>query len=71
MYGDSPRAEVPEDQKPYSFIHQPVFPRIAIVLAGPIMNLILAFFIFFGMGLYGHPRTAAILGDHKNRSNNL
>lgn len=63
MYGDNPRAEIPEDQKAYSFMHQPVFPRMAIVLAGPVMNLILAFFIFFGMGLYGQPQTTATLGD--------
>ena len=33
MYGDDPTANIPEEQKKYSFLHKPVWPRIAIVLA--------------------------------------
>ena len=65
MYGDNPTAEVPEAEKKYSFIHQPVWPRIAIVLAGPIANLILAFVIFFVIGLSGETQVASTLGDIK------
>jgi regulator of sigma E protease len=63
MFGDNPTAIVPPDQQAYSFIHKPVFQRIAVVLAGPIMNLILAFFVFWGIGLYGEPQVAPVLGD--------
>ncbi len=63
MFGDNPTAVVPLEEQPYSFIHKPVLPRIAIVVAGPIMNLILALFVFLGIGLYGEPQTEAQLGD--------
>lgn len=63
MYGDNPTAVIPPEEQKYSFIHQPVLPRIAIVLAGPVMNLFLALVVFFGIGLYGEPHTAAVLGD--------
>lgn len=65
MYGDNPTAEVPEEQKAYSFIHKPVWPRIAIVLAGPMANLLLALVIFFIIGLSGETQVAATLGDIK------
>lgn len=65
MYGDNHNAEIPEDQKPFAFLHQPVWPRIAIVLAGPMANLILALIIFFVIGLTGETQMSATLGDIK------
>lgn len=65
MFGDNPTAKVPEEEKKYAFIHQPVWPRIAIVLAGPLANLILAFLIFFVIGLTGETQIASVLGDIK------
>src|SRR6185437_12279818 len=38
MYGDDPSAEVPVDQQPYAFLYKPVMQRVAVVLAGPVMN---------------------------------
>lgn len=63
MFGDNPTAEIPKDEQKYSFIHQPVFPRIAVVIAGPLMNLVLALFVFFCIGLYGEPQISPTLGD--------
>lgn len=63
MFGDNPLAQVSPEEQKYSFIHKPVSARIAIVLAGPLMNLVLAFFVFFGIGLYGEPQISAELGD--------
>src|SRR4051812_27410926 len=37
MYGDDPSATIPVEEQKYSFTHQHVIPRIAIVLAGPAM----------------------------------
>ncbi len=65
MFGDNPTAVIPPEEQKYSFIHQPVLPRIAVVIAGPLMNLILALFVFLGIGLYGEPQIAPILGDIK------
>ncbi len=49
MYGDEPDAEVPEAERPYSFNYKPLPYRTAIVLAGPLMNLLLPFAVFFLM----------------------
>ena len=46
MFGDEPGADIPEDQKPFSFTHKPVGQRIGVVLAGPLMNLFFAVFLF-------------------------
>jgi regulator of sigma E protease len=46
MLGEEPDSEVSEEELEHSFSHQPVFKRVAIVLAGPLSNLILAIFIF-------------------------
>src|ERR1043166_750757 len=37
MFGDDPSAEVPSDQRQYSFLHKPIPQRFAVVLAGPLM----------------------------------
>jgi RIP metalloprotease RseP len=41
MYGDDPTEELPEEEKKYSFLHQPVWRKSAIAAAGPIANFIL------------------------------
>ncbi|MEQ1664659.1 MAG: RIP metalloprotease RseP [Bdellovibrionales bacterium] len=66
MYGDDPSAEVPEDQKKYSFLHKPVWPRIAIVVAGPLMNLFFAIFVFAIVGFIGENFPSSQLGDIEN-----
>lgn len=63
MYGDDPTAEIPEDQKKYSFLHKPVWPRIAIVLAGPLMNFFFAIFIFAIIGMIGESVPGTQIGD--------
>lgn len=68
MYGDDPTAEVPEDQKKYSFLHKPVWPRIAIVLAGPLMNLFFAMFVFAAVGMLGEDTSGNRIGDIETNS---
>ncbi|MBX7230484.1 MAG: RIP metalloprotease RseP [Bdellovibrionales bacterium] len=63
MFGDDPTKEISEQEKKYSFLHQPVLPRIAIVLAGPLMNLLFAFLLFIFIGLNGEPLPGPYLGD--------
>lgn len=46
MYGDDPTADIPADQVRYAFLRKPIAQRFAIVLAGPMMNLFFAIFIF-------------------------
>jgi len=44
--GEDPEDELSEEEIPFSFGFQPVWKRAAIVVAGPVFNLVLAFLIF-------------------------
>jgi regulator of sigma E protease len=68
MYGDDPTAEIPEAEKKYSFLHKPVWPRIAIVLAGPLMNLFFAIVIFAAIGAIGEDVPSSQIGDIKEQT---
>lgn len=63
MYGDDPSADIPADQKQFSFLHKPVWPRMAIVLAGPLMNLFFAILVFAAVALLGEEVQGPQLGD--------
>lgn len=45
--GEEPGEELSEEDRPRSFQNQPVLKRAAIVIAGPVFNLVLAYLIFF------------------------
>ncbi len=63
MYGDDVTAEVPESEKAFSFSHKPVFQRIGVVLAGPMMNFFFAILIFFYVAMAGEQMRAPVVGD--------
>lgn len=63
MFGDDPSADVGSDQRAYAFLHKPVGQRIAVVLAGPLMNLFFAIVLFTGVALIGEQALAPKLGD--------
>jgi regulator of sigma E protease len=44
--GEEPGEEISEEDKPRAFNNQPVWKRAAIVVAGPVFNLVLAYIIF-------------------------
>src|ERR1700742_4760892 len=61
FFGDENAASVPDsttiasmtpEERKYSFFHQPVAKRAAIVAAGPIANFILAIVIFAGVVMF-------------------
>lgn len=68
MYGDDPTAEVPAEDRKYSFTHKPVGQRIAIVLAGPLMNLFFAALLFFVIALVGEQVISPLVGDISPKS---
>lgn len=68
MFGDDPKAPIPEDQKQFSFNHKPVWPRIAIVLAGPLMNLFFAFLLFMTISVVGESVLLPVVGDIQPKS---
>jgi regulator of sigma E protease len=49
MLGETPGVEVPPEDAGRSFAHKSVWQRSAIVVAGPVFNLILALTVYFGM----------------------
>jgi regulator of sigma E protease len=61
--GDNPRDKVSKDEKARAFIHQPVPKRMAIVLAGPLANFLLAIFIFcLVYSIMGIPQSPPVVG---------
>lgn len=68
MFGDDPSAPVEEEEKKYSFTHKPVGQRIAVVLAGPLMNFFFAIFIFLVISLIGEDVRAPKVGDIAEQS---
>ena len=63
MFGDETNASISEEEKKYSFSHKPVLQRIAVVLAGPMMNFFFAILIFFIVALIGEQMRAPVVGD--------
>jgi len=51
MLGEDPEEEVYSEDKGRAFGDKPCWQRFIIVAAGPVMNMVLAFFIYFGLGL--------------------
>jgi regulator of sigma E protease len=47
--GMSPREDIPTEVLPRAYYNQPVWKRVVVILAGPAVNLILAFAILFGI----------------------
>lgn len=63
MYGDDINADIPKEEQSESFIHQTLKEKIAIVAAGPLMNLFFAFALFVALGAVGSPQTKSSIGD--------
>lgn len=63
MFGDDPTAEVPSEERRFAFLHKPVLQRVAVVLAGPVMNLIFAILIFTIIAGLGEELPGPYVGD--------
>lgn len=63
MFGDDPSADVPAEERRYAFLHKPVLQRIAVVLAGPLMNLFFAALIFTFVAGWGEEQPSPTAGD--------
>lgn len=63
MYGEAPGTKIPKESQHLAFTHKNVYQRMAIVIAGPLMNLFLAVFIFAGLGYSGEQVPSSHLGD--------
>lgn len=63
MYGDDPTADISDVDKQASLLHKPVGQRIAIVLAGPLMNLLFAFVLYSAIAMIGEKAISPTVGD--------
>ncbi len=59
---DERESEVKEDDFPFAFNRQPLWARMAIVVAGPVFNLVLAVFLFWCVLVTGETGIKPILG---------
>lgn len=55
--------ELTDDEKARSFAHKPVLARIAIVIAGPLFNLLFAWIIFIVLCMIGVPTVTTKVGE--------
>jgi regulator of sigma E protease len=55
--------ELTDDEKSRSFAHKPVLARIAIVVAGPVFNLLFAWLIFIILCMIGVPTVTTKIGE--------
>lgn len=63
MLGEDPTVELPPEERLRSFSHVAPYKRFLIVAAGPISNLILAFFIFAAIPLIGEPKISSYIAE--------
>jgi regulator of sigma E protease len=60
---DEREGEVVAEDLPRAFNRQPVIRRMAIVVAGPLANLLLAIVLYWGLFIYGVPGLKPVLGN--------
>ena len=60
---DEHEGEVAAHELPRAFTRKPVLQRMAIVVAGPITNLLLAVALYFALFIYGVPGIKPVLGE--------
>lgn len=60
---DEREGKVEAHELNFAFNRQPVLQRMAIVVAGPVANLLLAIVLFWALFIYGVPSLKPVLGD--------
>jgi regulator of sigma E protease len=63
MVGESAEGELSPDDKARSFAEKPPLQRIIIVAAGPVFNLLFAYFIFIAVFMVGVPSVTTKVGE--------
>ena len=63
MFGETPDSEVAPEERGVSFTDKPVAQRMAIVFAGPAVNLIFPVLLFTGLFMVGMPVLRPVVGE--------
>ncbi|MBC7742865.1 MAG: RIP metalloprotease RseP [Bdellovibrionaceae bacterium] len=63
MFGEQGATDVPDHERSVSFTHKTVWQRIAIVLAGPLMNFFFAVFVFFLISHLGEETRSPVVAE--------
>lgn len=65
---DEREGEVPADQLAFAFNRKPVAQRFAIVAAGPLVNLLFAVLLYWGLFVAGSQQLAPVIGSVEKKS---
>lgn len=68
MFGDDPTATIAEEDKQYSFTHKKLGQRVAVVLAGPLMNFFIAIILYTIMSINGEQMLPPVIGDLESKT---
>ncbi|UYL10656.1 RIP metalloprotease RseP [Bdellovibrio sp. SKB1291214] len=68
MFGEQPGDSISEEDKKVSFTHKTVWQRIAVVLAGPLMNFFFAIVVMMAVAMIGEDAKLPVLGDINPKS---
>lgn len=63
LLGESGTEELPPEDEERSFLKQPTWKRLLIVLAGPVFNFLLAVIIFVIVYMHGLPTLVPVIGE--------
>jgi regulator of sigma E protease len=64
--GMNPEEDLPPDVVPRAYYRQPVWKRVVVIMAGPAMNLVIAFLIFFGLAFGAEKISTKVLALASN-----
>ncbi len=68
LLGESTDESLPPEQEKKSFLKQPTWKKLLIVLAGPVFNFLLALVIFIIIFMYGVPSLTTEIGEVQKQS---
>ena len=63
MFGEQGATDIAEHEHSVSFTHKTVWQRIAVVLAGPLMNFFFAVFVFFLISYMGEETRSPVIAE--------
>jgi len=63
MFGETPDAPVSPEERDVSFTHKPVAQRMAVIFAGPAVNLLFPIVLFTGLFMAGMPVLRPLVGE--------